>query len=415
MRVPGRIAIHYLDPGPPGKDNSKRRPASEAARKRGGPNEGVGSLWPHTWSHPPSRRIVDGMDGVTGDAAPAVAAALNDLAPESRRNRLYVALGGHMSTTRYAPATVTITNARPYGDDLGLDRSGFTLLEHRSVVADFGCPADGVRARGQAVPARHRPGRGAGEPQGVRRTPHDRVLLLRDKDTDMEQLPPETIAALTALGPDITPELVEESWALLTPFHEKAGYAAPRIDRDLRYGDDPRHRLRDSIAEYGGDPSRIVVAGHSAGCVHVASYLTGQGGGSLDGVLGAGLLSGFYQFDDVERGDVERAYFGDARAETVSTLNGLLDVEVPLIFAVAERDPRLNHLQVAALNAAWFARKGTVPHVVWSAGHNHISQIGSIGVDDLALGAQLARFVANCVVRAGSRSTGWSGTTRSPT
>jgi hypothetical protein len=31
--------------------------------------------------------------------------------------------------------------------------------------------------------------------------------------------------------------------------------------------------------------------------------------------------------------------------------------------------------------------------VIFSEGHNHISQIGSIGVDDLALGAQLARFV----------------------
>jgi hypothetical protein len=31
--------------------------------------------------------------------------------------------------------------------------------------------------------------------------------------------------------------------------------------------------------------------------------------------------------------------------------------------------------------------------VIWSEGHNHISQIGSVGVDDLALGAQLARFV----------------------
>ena len=31
--------------------------------------------------------------------------------------------------------------------------------------------------------------------------------------------------------------------------------------------------------------------------------------------------------------------------------------------------------------------------MIWSEGHNHISQIGSVGVDDLALGAQLARFV----------------------
>ena len=180
-----------------------------------------------------------------------------------------------------------------------------------------------------------------------------------------QQLPPEVIAQLTAMGPMITPGLVQDSWALLTPFHEKAGYAAPRIDRDQRYGDHERHRLdvhtsgagvagdrapvvlfvhgggftggdkrvpgtpmydhigawavrngwvgvtmtyrlapghrwpagaedvaravewvRDNIAAYGGDPGRIVVVGHSAGCVHVASYLVGHGGGALDGVAG---------------------------------------------------------------------------------------------------------------------------------
>ena len=197
-----------------------------------------------------------------------------------------------------------------------------------------------------------------------------------------EQLPPDVIAQLTALGPEITPELGQASWALLKPFHEKVGYTAPAIDRDRPYGEHERHRLdvhtsgepagelapvvlfahgggfiggdkhvpgapmydhigawavrngwvgvtmtyrlapehtwpagaqdvaaavawvRSNIAGYGGDPDRIVVVGHSAGCVHVASYLVGQGGGSLDGVRGAGLLSGFYIIGD-----------GDARSE----------------------------------------------------------------------------------------------------
>jgi acetyl esterase/lipase len=286
------------------------------------------------------------------------------------------------------------------------------------------------------------------------------------------QLPPDVIAQLTAMGPTITPELVQGSWALLTPFHEKAGYTAPKIDRDQRYGDHERHRLdvhtsgqpadeptpvvlfvhgggftggdkhvpgtpmydhigawavrngwvgvtmtyrlapghrwpagaedvaravqwvRDNITAYGGDPDRIVVAGHSAGCVHVASYLVGHGGGALDGVRGAGLLSGFYTIADRDaRGEIENPYYGDAPAATVSTLGGLLEVQVPLLFAVAQSDPPFSHAQVAGLTAAWFARHGTVPQVVWSEGHNHISQIGSIGVDDLALGAQLARFV----------------------
>jgi alpha/beta hydrolase fold len=295
-----------------------------------------------------------------------------------------------------------------------------------------------------------------------------------------EQLPPDVIAQLTGMDPAITPELVATSLALLKPFHDKVGYTAPKIDRDLAYGDHERQRLdvhtageeagapvlvfvhgggftggnkhvpgspmydhvgawavrngwagvtityrlapehtwpsgaqdvaaavqwvRDNIASYGGDPSRIVVAGHSAGCVHVASYLAGQAnvsqhgvsqhGGTLDGVRGGGLLSGFYQIPDGdERGEPELSYFGDRPSAEVDTLPGLLDSEVPLIFAIAERDPRFSQSQIAGLTAAWFARKGTVPQVIWSEGHNHISQIGSVGVDDLALGAQLARFV----------------------
>jgi predicted esterase len=288
-----------------------------------------------------------------------------------------------------------------------------------------------------------------------------------------QQLPPDVIAQLTGLGRAITPDLVQTTWALLTPFHEKVGYTAPRIDRDRAYGDHPRHRLdvhtggeqaaagdgapvfvfvhgggfvggdkrqpgspaydhigawavrngwvgvtityrlapehtwpagaqdvaaavdwvRENIADYGGDPARIVVAGHSAGCVHVASYVTGQGGGSLDGVRGAGLLSGFYVIPDEGRAELERSYYGEAPSETVSTLPGLLSTQIPLIFAVAERDPEFSHYQVARLTEAWMARYGAVPQVIWSEGHNHVSQIGSIGVDDLALGAQLARFV----------------------
>ena len=290
-----------------------------------------------------------------------------------------------------------------------------------------------------------------------------------------EQLPPDVIAQLTQMDPAITPELVMTSWALLKPFHDKVGYTAQKIDRDLAYGGHERQRLdvhtagpesigtaagapvlvfvhgggftggdkhvagspmydhigawavrngwvgvtityrlapehtwpsgaqdvaaaaawvRANIASYGGDPSRVVVAGHSAGCVHVASYLAGQGDGTLDGIRGGALLSGFYQIPDAaERGGPELSYFGGRPSAEVSTLPGLLDSEVPLIFAIAERDPRFSQSQIAGLTAAWFARKGTVPQVIWSEGHNHISQIGSVGVDDLALGAQLARFV----------------------
>ncbi|MBO0804445.1 MAG: hypothetical protein J2P25_15390 [Nocardiopsaceae bacterium] len=69
-----------------------------------------------------------------------VSATLNYLAPGSERNRLYVAPGAHMTTTKYAPRRVTITDGWPRRGDFGLDTSGFTMLEHRSEVTDFDDP-----------------------------------------------------------------------------------------------------------------------------------------------------------------------------------------------------------------------------------------------------------------------------------
>jgi triacylglycerol lipase len=292
-----------------------------------------------------------------------------------------------------------------------------------------------------------------------------------------EQLPPDVIAQLKALGSTITPELAMKSWALLTPFLEKIGYTAPRIVRDLSYGDDPRHLLdvhtadpaaparpapvfvfvhgggfvmgdkhtpgtprydtvgawavrhgwvgvtmtyrlapehtwpagaqdvaaavawiRANIAEYGGDPDKIVVSGNSAGAVHVASYVTGQGAdpgqASFEGVRGAALLSGIYEIRPPEPGEPEHAYYGPHPDPTASTLPGLLDCQVPLLFSVAEHDP--DRFQEAAANvvAAWFARHGALPHLVWAEGHNHMSTVASLGIDESSLDGPLARFVA---------------------
>jgi hypothetical protein len=74
-------------------------------------------------------------------SARSVTATLNYVAPDSARNRLYVADGGHFTTTRYAPATVEIHDGRPHVSEFSLDASGFTLLRHESRVTDFGDPS----------------------------------------------------------------------------------------------------------------------------------------------------------------------------------------------------------------------------------------------------------------------------------
>ena len=284
-----------------------------------------------------------------------------------------------------------------------------------------------------------------------------------------EQLPPDVIAQLRALDPAITPELAQSSWALLTPFHEKAGYTAPKIDRDLRYGDDPRHRLdvhssgteagapvfafvhgggfvrgdkhipgtpqydligawavrhgyigvtmtyrlapghkwpsgardvaaavqwlRQNIAGYGGDPDKIVVAGNSAGAVHVASFAAGQGGADPASIAGAALLSGIYEIRRPQPGEPEHAYYGPDPGREVSSLPGLLETPVPLLFSVAERDPEFFQEAAARVVSAWLERHGTVPHLVWVEGHNHMSTIASLTIDEPALGTALARFI----------------------
>ena len=287
-----------------------------------------------------------------------------------------------------------------------------------------------------------------------------------------EQLPPDVIAQLSALDSTITPQLSQSSWALLTPFHEKAGYTAPKVDRDLFYGDDPRHRLdvhtaggesdapvfvfvhgggfvrgdkhipgtpqydlvgawavrhgyvgvtmtyrlapehrwpsgaedvagavawlRQNVARYGGHPDKIVVAGNSAGATHVASFVAGQGGADPAGpagIAGAALLSGIYEVRTPRPGEPEHAYYGPNPGPETSTLPGLLQAQVPLLFSVAERDPGFFQQAAGRVVSAWLERHGTLPDLVWVEGHNHMSTIGSLTIDEPALGTALARFI----------------------
>jgi len=303
----------------------------------------------------------------------------------------------------------------------------------------------------------------------------------------VQQLPLDVIARLRAIDHAVSPEQARDSWALLTPFHEKIGYQAPRIERDLSYGEHPRQRLdvhsldthrvgdspapglapvlvfvhgggfvggdkhtpgtprydlvgawavrhglvgvtmthrlapefgwpagaqdvaaaiawlRSNIADHGGDPDRIVVAGNSAGAVHVADYIAGHGGTSLDGtsfdgtsfdgVRGAALLSGIYQLRSAQPGEPGYAYYGASPGEETSTLTGLLESSIPLLFSVAERDGPAFHQAAAGVVSAWLARHGTMPDLVWVDGHNHMSTIGSLSIDEAALGVPLARFI----------------------
>lgn len=152
--------------------------------------------------------------------------------------------------------------------------------------------------------------------------------------------------------------------------------------------------IREHISDYGGDPARIVLMGHSAGATHVASCLSrGE-----EGVAAAVLLSGIYDLPDGQPAERLAAYFGDDpdRYGERSPLPGLLASPVPMLFGVAEWDGPSFHHQATKVIEAFLAERSAMAPFVWVQGHNHISEILSFGIDD-TLSAPLHRFLTSKV------------------
>jgi acetyl esterase/lipase len=199
------------------------------------------------------------------------------------------------------------------------------------------------------------------------------------------------------------------------PFQDHLGGWAVRhgmIGVTMNYRLAPQHRwpsgaedvgaavewLATEIGGYGGDAGRIVVAGHSAGASHVAGFLAGQARTAPRYIRAAILLSGVY---DVAAGSssqpILQSYFGteESKYPEMSTIPGLLASTVPTLVGVAELDGSPFHQQAWLLTSLLFDRDGLIPPLVWAPGHNHVSYVLGLGVDDdSALDVAIRRFVA---------------------
>jgi acetyl esterase/lipase len=153
--------------------------------------------------------------------------------------------------------------------------------------------------------------------------------------------------------------------------------------------------VRANIDKRGGDPSRIYVMGHSAGAVHVASYVgfPEHHSAAGPGVAGAILVSGLYDFTRTPPGKAEHAYFGDKAASgEVSSLPGLVKAGVPLLVAYASLDPGNFIQQGKFLNEALCAAN-RCPKLVVLEGHSHMSEVYAIGTPDQGLLAPMLEFI----------------------
>ena len=152
-----------------------------------------------------------------------------------------------------------------------------------------------------------------------------------------------------------------------------------------------------NVAEYGGDPERIVLSGQSAGAVHVASYLAHPAYHAVPGggVRGAVLMSGLYDTTVGKANDNHRAYYGTdaARYAEANCLPGLLSTQTPLCFTVSEFDPPMFQAEAARTVGAWGEAKGGFPEMHYLVGHNHLTPSQSLGTPVKDVEALLADFV----------------------
>jgi acetyl esterase/lipase len=155
--------------------------------------------------------------------------------------------------------------------------------------------------------------------------------------------------------------------------------------------------VSDKIGQRGGDPARIYLMGHSAGAVHVASYVSHpefhkvRGGG----LAGAILVSGIYDLTATPAGDPERAYFGadPSRYAEQSSLQGLRTTRIPLMIASAELDPPDFVQQFDLLKEAACKGASGCPHAIMLPQHSHMSEVYSINTADTRLTNEILDFV----------------------
>jgi acetyl esterase/lipase len=151
------------------------------------------------------------------------------------------------------------------------------------------------------------------------------------------------------------------------------------------------------IGERGGDPAQIYLMGHSAGAVHVASYVSHPEFHKVrDGGLKAAIMvSGLYDLTGRTPEDAELTYFGTDSSlyAARSSLQGLQAIRLPLMIAASELDPPVFQRQFDLLkDAACKQARGCIRAFMLPQ-HSHISEVYSINTNDTRLTNEILEFV----------------------
>lgn len=159
--------------------------------------------------------------------------------------------------------------------------------------------------------------------------------------------------------------------------------------------------ISEHTAEYGGDPTRIIIIGHSAGGCHLGSYLLDPEAGvaPAHAVRAAIFISARLRLDvrpDNPNAANVAACFGE-NPVTLSACSPLMHADRcywPVMIAFAEYENR--HLDRYGLEFAQRLAecRGKVPRVIQCRGHNHTSIVAHFNSGDDDLGNAILAFLA---------------------
>lgn len=159
--------------------------------------------------------------------------------------------------------------------------------------------------------------------------------------------------------------------------------------------------LMRSNPDFGGDPDRLFVFGHSAGATHVASYVFDPRfhPASGAGVKAAIFISGGGYSVGPNPPPMRTAYFGEdpSQWEERSSINYIGQSQVPVFLGAGEFDPGMLAAPSFELARAIALRDGKPPEFQIFRGHNHISTMFSFGSLQDDVGQRLREFLAQFV------------------